>query len=267
MEVIRLSVLDLTLAALLLVVLAGFSLLGRLGVARQLLVAGARMVAQLALIGLVLEALFAYSGLAWVAVMAMVMVVIAGYEVFARQQRALRGWYGYFVGAGALFVSSLVVAVLGLVAFIQPAPWYQPQYAIPLLGMLLGNTMNGVALSLDRLTEGAWQRRHAIEAQLMLGYDWAEAIAPLRRESMRAGLIPMINAMAAAGVVSLPGMMTGQILAGTPPAEAVKYQILIFLLITIGTGFGTLLANRLAATRLFDHRSRLRLERLRAPAR
>jgi putative ABC transport system permease protein len=258
---------DLGIAAAMLVALSGVSLASRLGVERQLLISGVRMVLQLALVGFVLEALFAYSRLHWVVLMAAVMLTVAGYEVFARQRRAFRGLRGYLIGTGALFVSSFVVSVLALTALIQADPWYQPQYAIPLLGMLLGNTMNGVALSLDRLTEGAWQRRHAIEAQLMLGSTWDQAVAPLHRESVRAGLIPMVNAMAAAGVVSLPGMMTGQILAGSPPAEAVKYQILIFLLITVGTGSGTLLANRIAAARLFDTRSRLRLERLRQPAR
>lgn len=266
MGVIPLSLLDLAMAAALLVALSGVSLAARLGVERQLVISGARMVLQLALVGFVLEALFAASRWHWVGLMAAVMLSVAGYEVFARQRRPFRGWRGYGIGTAALFVSSFAVSVLALTALVQAEPWYRPQYAIPLLGMLLGNTMNGVALSLDRLTEGAWQRRHAVEARLMLGSTWTEAIAPLRRESVRAGLIPMINAMAAAGVVSLPGMMTGQILAGSAPAEAVKYQILIFLLITVGTGFGTLLANRIAAARLFDHRSRLRLERLCQPS-
>jgi putative ABC transport system permease protein len=83
---------------------------------------------------------------------------------------------------------------------------------------------------------------------------------------MRSGLMPIINSMAAAGVVSLPGMMTGQILAGAPPLEAVKYQILIMFLIAGGTGLGTMLAVWLGAKRLFDNRERLRLDRL-APAR
>jgi putative ABC transport system permease protein len=79
-------------------------------------------------------------------------------------------------------------------------------------------------------------------------------------------MIPIINAMSAAGIVSLPGMMTGQILAGTPPVEAVKYQILVMFLIAGGTGFGTMVAVSLAARRLFDERQRLRLDRLRLPA-
>ncbi|MEW8367295.1 MAG: ABC transporter permease, partial [Candidatus Thiodiazotropha taylori] len=78
----------------------------------------------------------------------------------------------------------------------------------------------------------------------------------------RSGLIPIINAMAAAGIVSLPGMMTGQILAGTPPMEASKYQILIMLLIAAGTGFGATAAVWIGAKRLFDDRERLRLDRL-----
>ena len=76
-------------------------------------------------------------------------------------------------------------------------------------------------------------------------------------------MMPTINAMAAAGIVSLPGMMTGQILAGTPPALAVKYQVLIMFTITVGTGFGTIAAVSAGSRRLFDERERLRGDRLR----
>ncbi|MGL6252903.1 MAG: ABC transporter permease, partial [Billgrantia desiderata] len=122
-----------------------------------------------------------------------------------------------------------------------------------------------VALALDRLTDTAWRQRGVIENRLMLGQPWQEAIGDIRREAMRSGLMPMINAMAAAGVVSLPGMMTGQILAGTAPGLAVKYQILIMFAITLGTGFGTLAAVSAGSRRLFDSRERLRLDRLSSP--
>jgi putative ABC transport system permease protein len=101
------------------------------------------------------------------------------------------------------------------------------------------------------------------------GWRWdrigSRAISDSRREAIRVGMIPIINAMSAAGIVSLPGMMTGQILAGTPPVEAVKYQILVMFLIAGGTGFGTVVAVSLAARRLFDERQRLRLDRLALP--
>ena len=92
-----------------------------------------------------------------------------------------------------------------------------------------------------------------------MGATWEEAIADLRRDALRSGLIPIINAMAAAGLVSLPGMMTGQILAGSPPMEAAKYQLLIMFLIVGGTGLGTVAAVWAGARRLFDERQRLRL--------
>nr|WP_207161141.1 iron export ABC transporter permease subunit FetB [Halorhodospira halophila] len=260
---IRLDPLDLVLAGALVVALAGFSWAGRLGVERSLLVAAARTVIQLLLVGLVLETLFAHATLYWVALMSAVMLLVAGREVMARQKRRFAGFWGFGLGTAAMFLSSFSVAVLALIALVQPEPWYQPQYAIPLLGMLLGNTMNGIALSVDRLTDGAWQQRDVIEARLALGEPWGVAVEQIRRDAMRSGMIPMINAMAAAGIVSLPGMMTGQILAGAPPMEAVKYQILIMFLITVGTGFGTLAAVWFAARRLFDERERLRLDRLR----
>ena len=161
----------------------------------------------------------------------------------------------------SMFISSFSITVLALGVIIQVKPWYAPQYAIPLLGMLLGNTMNGVSIGLDRLMSTAWDQRAVIEGRLTLGQTWSQAIEAIRRESVRSGLIPIINAMMAAGLVSLPGMMTGQILAGNPPMEAVKYQILIMFLIAGGTGLGTMAAVWLASRHLFDERQRLRLDR------
>ena len=113
--------------------------------------------------------------------------------------------------------------------------------------MLLGNTMNGVSLSTERLTEAVVRSREVIEQRLALGETREEAVSDIARESVRAGLIPIFNAMAAAGVVSLPGMMTGQILAGASVDQAVRYQILILLLIAAGTGFGVLAAVRVVS--------------------
>jgi putative ABC transport system permease protein len=96
----------------------------------------------------------------------------------------------------------------------------------------------------------------------MLGQSAQQAVSSVRQQVVRSGLIPIVNAMAAAGIVSLPGMMTGQILAGAAPVEAVKYQIMIMFLIAAGAGFGTRAAVHLAVRRLFDERERLRLDRL-----
>lgn len=262
---ITLSSMDLGLAALLVLVMAALSWRMQLGLTGSLLIAAARTVVQLLLVGLVLKTLFEHVDLLWVGGIAMVMLLAAGREVMARQQRRFSGWWGFGMGTGAMFVSSFAIAVLTLTTLIGTDPWYTPQYAVPLLGMLLGNTMSGIALALDRLTQTAWQQRAVIEQRLMLGATRLEAIAEIRREAMRSGMMPIINAMAAAGLVSLPGMMTGQILAGSPPLEAVKYQILIMFLISAGTGFGVTAALWLASKRLFDERHRLRLDKLSTP--
>jgi putative ABC transport system permease protein len=256
---------DLALAALLVVASAVLAWALRLGISRSLLVAGSRMVIQLVLVGLVLKVVFEQTALAWIVLMAIVMLMVAGYETTARQKRPMTGFWSIGIGVGAMFVSTFSVTVLALAVILGPTPWYTPQYAIPLLGMLLGNTMTGVTLGLDRLTQTLWERRAMVEARLMLGHPWGEAVADIRRDCMRAGMIPTLNAMAAAGIVSLPGMMTGQILAGAPPVEAVKYQILIMCLIMGATAAGTALAVQVACRRLFDARDRLRLDRLKAP--
>jgi len=263
MDLIHLSAFDLSLAAVLVLALAALSLRLRLGIERSLLIAAARSVVQLSLLGLVLKVLFEQVNLLFIGALALVMLLVAGYEVMARQKRRLRGIWGMGLGTLSMFVSSFGITLLALLVIIGVEPWYQPQYLIPLLGMLLGNTMTGIAISLSNLTDNAWQQRGQIEARLMLGQDWNQAIGDIRRDALRTGLIPIIQAMATAGVVSLPGMMTGQILGGSPPFEAAKYQLMILLLIAAGTGFGAAAAVWLGSRRLFDERQRLRLDRLR----
>ncbi len=262
MNVISLSAFDLSLAALLIGALALISVRMRLNIATQLIVAAARTTVQLLLVGLILKFLFDRASPVLMVIISIVMLAIAGREVMRRQKRRLAGWWGYGVGSVSMFLSSFLITVLALAVIINTDPWYQPRYAIPLLGMMLGNTMNGIALGLDRLLSTTWDQRDVVEARLMVGQSWQEAIGDIRKESIRSALIPIINSMSVAGLVSLPGMMTGQILGGSPPQEAVKYQILIMFLIAAGIGFGTFAAVSLGARRLFDNRHRLRLDRL-----
>ncbi len=259
---ISLHYMDLGLGALL--VLALITLVGRmqLGIGVSLLIAAIRTAVQLSILGLVLKVVFSEANILWVAVMSVVMLIAAALEIVSRQKRKLHRRWGFSISIFSLFISSFLITVFALLIIIRVEPWYTPQYAIPLLGMLLGNTMNGIALGMDRLIQTSWQQRMVIEQRLMLGQTAAESILDIRRESMRAGMIPIINAMAIAGIVSLPGMMTGQILAGSSPQEAVNYQILIMFLITAGTGFGVISVLRLISIRMFDARERLRFDRI-----
>ncbi len=260
--IIELSVLDLSIAASLVILLAALSFRLRLGVSKQILIAALRTVIQLVLIGYLLRVLFTTVNLLWISLIAFVMLSIAGYEVMQRQHHRFIGWWGFGMGSIAMFVSSFTITVLALNVIVHVKPWYAPQYSIPLLGMMLGNTMNGIAIGLDRLTRLMWSQRAMIENRLMLGEKAHDAVAGIRRECIRSGMIPIVNAMAVAGVVSLPGMMTGQILSGIEPMTAVRYQILIMFLITAGTGFGTWIAIEFGSRHMFDERQRLRLDRL-----
>ena len=263
MSFIELTYWDLALASLLLLISGAMTVVLRLGLGRQLAVAAVRMVVQLTLVGLVLKTLFALVSPQWTALVALVMVGFAGYEVVARQKRRFTGTWTYGVGTASLTVAATIVTALALTTQIRPDPWYDPRYAIPLLGMMLGNTMTGVSVGLDRLLAAAVGERAAIEARLALGHDRLRAFRPFVRDACRVALIQIVNSMSAAGLVSLPGMMTGQILAGIAPVEAVKYQILIMFLIAGSTSLGVLLAVFAALYRLTDGRHRLRLDRLR----
>ena len=161
----------------------------------------------------------------------------------------------------SVWIGSWVMALLALGVIVGVRPWYTPQYAIPLLGMILGNTLNGVSLGLDRLGGELSGSRDEVETLLALGATrWEAARRPIQ-QAVRTGLVPTINAMMVVGIVSLPGMMTGQILAGTGPIEAVKYQIVIMFLIASATALGTLIAVLLGFRRLFsaDHQFRAEL--------
>ncbi len=260
---VQLTTLDLLLAALLILLVAFFSLRRGINLEKKIVIASLRSVLQLLFVGAVLQTLFDHSNLLWVTLMSLIMVLLAGREIHARQERRLSGGWGFMTGTVAMFLSSMVTALFALLIIIEHDPWYHPQYAIPLLGMLLGNTMNGISLGMDRLTSSVWQQRRVLEAQLAMGSGADQAIRRLRDEAIRTGMIPILNAMAAAGVISLPGMMTGQILSGTPPIEAVKYQILILFLIAGGTGLGVMAAISVSSRRFFDTRERLRIERIR----
>ncbi|HMA15288.1 MAG TPA: iron export ABC transporter permease subunit FetB [Kiloniellaceae bacterium] len=263
-DYVRLDAWDLGLAALLLLGVAALSLLLQLRIEKKLLIAGLRCALQLALVGLVLTKLFELTSPLWTGLAALAMVLFAGREIMARQERGFQPAWAYGIGTSAMLLAAGLVTVFALTTAVRPEPWYDPRYALPLLGMIMGNTMTGIALGLQRLTEGARQQRAGIEALLCLGATRRKALLPVTRQALTTALMPIINSLAATGLVSLPGMMTGQILAGVEPLEAVKYQLMIMFMIAAGTTIGAVAAVYTGVHRLTDNRDRLRLDRLAA---
>ncbi|MEX0886408.1 MAG: iron export ABC transporter permease subunit FetB [Phycisphaeraceae bacterium] len=258
--VLPVGVLQLSLAAGLVLVAGLVSLLLRLGLEWRLAIAALRTVVQLLLIGYILRYVFVLENVWLLAGVVTVMVLVAGHAAVQRTEARFAGMLS--VSLIALVASSLLTTWMVTRLVIGVEPWYQPQYMIPLLGMILGNSLTGISLCLDQLLGALNDRRHEIEMELALGATrWEAARRPLR-DAVRRGMIPTINAMSVVGIVSLPGMMTGQILAGVDPLLAVKYQIVVMFMIAAATALGCIFVALLVYSRLFNARHQLLAARI-----
>jgi putative ABC transport system permease protein len=261
--IIHLGVTDVALAASLVLVDVGLSLKLRLGLHRQVLWASLRMVVQLTLVGLLLRVVFQAASPAATLAIGAVMVAAAAREVAVRPAQRLQRGGNYRISAVVVGMSGMAAVLLALLTAIRPDPWYDPRYAISLLGIILGSVLNAGSLALDSFLDAVTHQRAAIEARLALGATIREALATHVRSAIRRGMIPVLNQMSAAGIITLPGIMTGQLLAGVDPMEAVKYQILLLFLLTGAGGVAAAGVVFLAARSLTDERQRLRSDRLR----
>jgi putative ABC transport system permease protein len=260
--VVHLGAVDVAMAAALVLASAAASVLLHLDLHRQVLWAATRMVVQLLLVGLLLRFVFKAASPAVTLAIVVLMIGAAAREVAVRPTRRLRSAGNHRISIAVVGISSVATVALALMTAIRPDPWYDPRYAIPLMGIVLGSVLNSASLGLDGFLEGVVIRRPAIEAQLALGASIHEALGELLRSSIRRAMIPIVNQMSAAGIITLPGIMTGQLLAGMDPIEAVKYQILLLFLLTGAGGLAAAGAVYLAARAITDERQRLRLDRL-----
>ena len=249
---IELSYGQVACAALLVLLNAAISVILDLGMLRSWLFAGLRTVGQLTLVGIVLEWVFRVERWYVVLLIIIAMTIVAAHTAVGRSERKYVGIYTNTILS--IWVSAWVTAVFGMLVILgSEHSWYQPQYAIPLLGMILGNTLNGISLGLNTFTDALVRRREEVESLLALGATRWEAARGPTQHAVRTGLIPIMNSMMVVGIVSLPGMMTGQLLSGTSPLQAVKYQIVIMFLIASATALGTVGVVFLTYRRLFNH--------------
>ena len=218
----------------------GLARLGGAGREKDLLWASVRMIVQLTAVGFLLRLIFAVRSPLATMLILLLMGSFALQVMGGRVQSKVPGFYR-IVGISLLFGCGGVTVYFCLLV-VGASPWYSPRYLIPLASMILGNSMNGASLAVERYLSEVRERCDEIETALCLGASSATATLPALRQAFRAALIPTTNSMAAAGLVTLPGMMTGQILSGTDPLIAVKYQIAIMCAIVAGVAFTAFLA-------------------------
>jgi len=245
----------------------GFFLLGlsiwwmQLGHFVEMWVNASRMFVQLLLMGVWLGWVFSAKNIYLVFGVLFLMMGFAIIEIIKRQQKTLKKQEKVaLVGISlmSLLLTALTIGVAVLMLLVKPIPWWAPQYFIPIVGMILGNAMTTIGLSFRQLIQDIQQQSKVIDAKLALGFEVKEAILPIQRNTLQLAVMPIINSMAAAGIITLPGMMTGQILAGIDPSEAVKYQILILLVVAFANILAAIMAIKILSKKYFDDRARLK---------
>ena len=249
MNLIEISPLQLALC-LIFVIIAGISsVVQKLGLERDIAWGTVRTFAQLFLVGYVLKFVFQLNNAALVLFVFGSAIFWAALTIRNRvREQKIRFFIPIFV---SMLASYIPINIVVTAAIVRVDPWYAPQYFIPLGGMIVGNSMNAIAIALDRLLSDLRGNRHEIELALCFGATYQEATQDMLRDAIRAGMIPSINASMTVGLVSLPGMMTGQILAGSDPTTAIKYQILVMLMLVASTALGSAIVVRVVRRRCF----------------
>ena len=233
------------------------SVLHSLRLERDLLIGTIRTFVQLFILGYILKFIFNLDNSYLVMGVFAFMILFAAWEIRSRvRERQISFFFPLLI---SMTVSYFLVAYLVTSVMVGVKPWWKPQYFIPLGGMIIGNSMNAIAIALERLLGDLRERRGEVEMKLCLGADYKEASQDIVRNAMRSGMIPSINSLMAVGIVFIPGMMTGQILAGADPLVAIRYQIVVMVMLVGSTTIGLLLVVLLVRKMCFGAGERLLL--------
>jgi UDP-glucose/iron transport system permease protein len=224
-SIIEVSWFDLAWAGGLMLIAVGISHWQKLGLAQRLVIGAIRTVVQLMLVGYALVYIFALDRWYLVGVALLGMLLVATRAAVNRQFRASRTLL-MITGVAMLLASGLTLLYISTLV-VRVTPWYNPQYLIPLFGMIIGSAMNAAAIAAERLASEIAARTAEIEAYLALGATAQQASQQPVRQALRAALMPTVNGLMVLGIVTLPGMMTGQMLVGASPLIAIRYQIVV----------------------------------------
>lgn len=256
-EYVRLDLVDLGIGLGFVAVAAVIAWYERFGVFKDLLWGTVRACVQLAGVGFVLTAVFELEHPAPMFGVITLMTIIAGHTATKRIKLPLPNKFA--ITTIAIAVGSAFVLAYTLAFVLDVRPWFDPRYLIPLAGIVIAFAMNAVALAAERLTEELVARRGEVEAVLALGGSPRRAAQSAIEAALRTSWTPLLNHLMVVGIVQLPGMMTGQIIAGASPLDAVRYQILIAFMLSACVAVSTACAVELIWRRAFNDREQLTL--------
>jgi len=220
----------------------------RLGVGKDLIVGAIRSFLQLMAVGFVIDFVFDLRAVQYQALLLLAMILVASLTARGRAKGVRYAFSIAFVSI--LSGTAATVGVMLALGIIDT----RPTYLIPLGGMMIGNSMNAIALGFDRITSEVSDKRGQVEAALSLGAPPAKALQEMIRNSVRASLLPLINMMKVIGLVHLPGAMTGMLLAGAPPLDAARIQLVVMYMLA-ASGAVTVLVSSLFLHKAFFNRS------------
>ncbi|SDW72076.1 putative ABC transport system permease protein [Alicyclobacillus hesperidum] len=246
------SYLSLSFTLLFVVVSLVLSLWLRLGVERDIVIAAVRAAIQLLVVGYILKFVFASHQTVFILLMVALIIAVAAWNARGRAKGIPGVIWSILIG---LVVTEIVTQ--GLLLGIGVVP-FQARYVITITGMIIGNSMVAAGLLLNRLQREVENGRAEITAVLALGGSPKQAIYPRLKQAIRAGMIPTIDSTKTTGLVQLPGMMTGQIIAGADPVQAVRYQLMILFCILAGSAMTSIVIGFLTYPKLFTAHQQLR---------
>lgn len=194
----------------------------------EILLASVRMTIQLVAVGFILNYIFANQNPLYSLLILLIMEIFAIHNIYGRVDSEISKKLKIII-AGSMFLGTSISIFFFTVIVVGLEPWFRADYFIPLSGMLIGNSMTGISLGVNHLVDGIKDNKNLIENYLMLGAEPEAAVKKLSNKAFYNAVLPTINSMMGMGIVFLPGMMTGQILAGASPITAIKYQIAIML--------------------------------------
>ncbi|MDY7042647.1 MAG: ABC transporter permease [Bacillota bacterium] len=216
-----------------------------------------RMTVQLILVGYLLMVVFEQPHPIITLIIVLFMLGFAIYNVYKRASVTISLSIKKTIGL-AMFLGIVISLIYFLFVVLQLDPWYDPQFFIPIGGMIIGNAMTGITLGVNQLLIGIKEQREKVEGALMLGATPKDASASIINQAFDSAMLPTINSMVGMGIVFLPGMMTGQIIAGASPVSAVKYQIAIMLGVAGTVSITVVIFLHLAYKTFFNHRAQLK---------